>query len=151
MLNDPQDLNARGEFAWAATLALNGLTHLGISPYGFPNHMIEHSMSAISDVPHGAGLSVIMPAWMQWYQSQRPAQFKRFAKEIFGLDKAEDGIQALKAWFDKIGTPTRLEQLSIDDKTLAEIIGNAVQTAIKAKMDKIYTKEAIEAIFALAK
>ncbi|MBF1233129.1 MAG: iron-containing alcohol dehydrogenase [Haemophilus sp.] len=151
LLNDPQDLNARGEFAWAATLALNGLTHLGISPYGFPNHMIEHSMSAISDVPHGAGLSVIMPAWMQWYQSQRPAQFKRFAKEIFGLDKAEDGIQALKTWFDKIGTPTRLEQLGIDDKTLAEIVDNAVQTAIKAKMDKIYTKEAIEAIFALAK
>ena len=125
--------------------------HLGISPYGFPNHMIEHSMSAISDVPHGAGLSVIMPAWMQWYQSQRPAQFKRFAKEIFGLDNGEDGIQALKAWFNKIGTPTRLEQLGIDDKTLAEIVGNAVQTAIKAKMDKIYTKEAIEAIFALAK
>ena len=45
-------------------------------------------------------------------------------------------FKALKAWFDKIGTPTRLEQLSIDDKTLAEIIGNAVQTAIKAKMDK---------------
>ena len=62
-----------------------------------------------------------------------------------------DGIQALKAWFDKIGTPTRLEQLGIDDKTLAEIIDNAVQTAIQAKMDKIYTKEAIEAIFALAK
>ena len=113
--------------------------------------MIEHSMSAISDVPHGAGLSVIMPAWMQWYQSQRPAQFKRFAKEIFGLDKSEDGIQALKAWFDKIGTPTRLEQLDINDKTLSEIVDNAVQTAIKAKMDKIYTKEAIEAIFALAK
>ena len=47
--------------------------------------------------------------------------------------------------------PTSLEQLSIDDKTLSEIVDNAVQTAIKAKMDKIYTKEAIEAIFALAK
>ena len=151
LLNDPQDLNARSEFAWAATLALNGLTHLGISPYGFPNHMIEHSMSAISDVPHGAGLSVIMPAWMQWYQSQRPAQFKRFAKEIFGLDNAEEGIFVLKAWFDKIGTPTRLEQLGIDDKTLAEIVDNAAQTAIRAKVEKTYTKEAIEAIFALAK
>jgi len=122
LLNDPQDLNARGEFA-----------------------------CAISDVPHGAGLSVIMPAWMQWYQSQNPAQFKRFAKEIFGLDKAEDGIFALKAWFDKIGTPTSLEQLGIDDKTLAEIIENAAQTAIRAKVEKTYTKEAIEAIFALAK
>ena len=66
-------------------------------------------------------------------------------------DKAEDGIQALKAWFDKIGTPTRLEQLGIDNKTLAEIVDNAAQTAIKAKVEKTYTKEAIEAIFALAK
>ena len=81
----------------------------------------------------------------------KTCSFKRFAKEIFGLDKAEDGIQALKAWFDKIGTPTRLEQLGIDDKTLAEIVDNAAQTAIKAKVEKTYTKEAIEAIFALAK
>ena len=76
---------------------------------------------------------------------------KRFAKEIFGLDKAEDGIFALKAWFDKIDTPTRLEQLGIDNKTLAEIVENAAQTAIRAKVEKTYTKEAIEAIFALAK
>ena len=76
---------------------------------------------------------------------------KRFAKEIFGLDNADDGIQALKAWFDKIGTPTSLEQLGIDDETLAEIIENVAQTAIRAKVEKTYTKEAIEAIFTLAK
>ena len=85
------------------------------------------------------------------FQSKNPDQFKRFAKEIFGLDKAEDGILALKAWFDKISTPTTLEQLGIDDKTVSEIVDNAVQTAIRAKVEKTYTKEAIEAIFALAK
>jgi len=63
----------------------------------------------------------------------------------------EDGILALKAWFDKISTPTTLEQLGIDDKTVSEIVDNAVQTAIRAKVEKTYTKEAIEAIFALAK
>ena len=88
---------------------------------------------------------------LQWYQSKNPDQFKRFAKEIFGLDNADDGIQALKSWFDKIGTPTSLKQLGIDDETLAEIIENAAQTAIRAKVEKTYTKEAIEAIFALAK
>ena len=92
-----------------------------------------------------------MPAWMQWYQSQRPTQFKRFAKEIFGLDKAEDGIQALKACQMCIRDRTSLEQLGIDDETLAEIIENVAQTAIRAKVEKTYTKEAIEAIFALAK
>ena len=73
-----------------------------------------------------------------------PAQFKRFAKEIFGLDKAEDGIFALKAWFDKIGTPTSLEQLGIDDKTLAEIIENAAQTAIRAKVEKRIPKKLLK-------
>lgn len=64
LLNNPDDVDARGEFAWAATMALNGLTHVGIAGGSFPNHMIEHAMSAVCDVPHGAGLSVVMPAWM---------------------------------------------------------------------------------------
>ena len=81
----------------------------------------------------------------------KTCSIQTLAKEIFGLDNAEEGIFVLKAWFDKIGTPTRLEQLGIDDKTLAEIVDNAAQTAIRAKVEKTYTKEAIEAIFALAK
>ncbi|MCO6560989.1 MAG: iron-containing alcohol dehydrogenase [Gilliamella sp.] len=97
LLQHPTDLDARGEFAWAATLALNGLTYLGTAGFSYPNHMIEHAMSAICDVPHGAGLSVVMPAWMTWYHDRNPKQFQRFSKEIFGLSTAEQGIEALRA------------------------------------------------------
>ncbi|NOL49421.1 iron-containing alcohol dehydrogenase [Pelistega europaea] len=151
LLNNPEDLDARGEFAWAATMALNGLTHVGIAKYGFPNHMIEHAMSAVCDVPHGAGLSVVMPAWMTWYKDQNPQQFTRFAREVFGLQTAEEGIQALKQWFDKIGTPTRLSQLKIEGAVLEEVIDNAAGNAVAWRMDKVYTREAIADIFALAK
>ena len=151
LLENPDDLDARGEFAWAATMALNGLTHLGISAYSFPNHMIEHAMSAICDVPHGGGLSVVMPAWMMWYKDRNSKQFKRFAKEIFDLSSAEEGIAALKAWFDKIGTPTKLSQYNIEGDVLEQIIDNATQNAVAWKMDELYTKEAIREVFELAK
>lgn len=151
LLQDPQDLDARGEFAWAATLALNGLTYVGTTGYSYPNHMIEHAMSAICDVPHGAGLSVVIPAWMNWWKMRNPNQFTRFAREIFGLKTADQGIEALKQWFDKIGTPTNLEQLSISDQVLEEVIDNAAQNARDWKMDTIYSRQAIADIFKLAR
>ena len=151
LLENPNDLDARGEFAWAATMALNGLTYVGTFGATFPNHMIEHALSAICDVPHGAGLSVVMPAWMTWYKDQNRPQFERFAREIFGLQSAEEGIAALKAWFDKIGTPTTLSKLGVNDEQLAAVIDNAVQNAIDWQMSETYTKAAITKVFDSAK
>lgn len=151
LLENPDDFEARGDFAWAATMALNGLTYVGTHGFSYPNHMIEHAMSAVCDVPHGAGLSVVMPAWMTWYKDKNPAQFKRFAKEIFGLETAEEGIAALKAWFDKVGTPTTLTQLNIEGDVLDAVIDNATQNAIDWQMSEIYTREVISEVFALAK
>ncbi|KEA46374.1 butanol dehydrogenase [Campylobacter mucosalis] len=151
LLENPNDYDARAEFAWAATLALNGYTYLGVEGFSYPNHMLEHAMSAITDCAHGAGLSVVIPAWSKWYRDKNPDAFKRFSREIFGLNSADDGINALKAWFDKVGTPTSLKQLNIDDEILAKIIDNAVMNAKAWRMDKLYTKENITEIFALAK
>ena len=87
-------------------------------------------MSAVTDCAHGAGLSVVMPAWMKWYKDRNLGVFERFAREIFGLKTADEGIEALKAWFDKIGTPTRLSQLEIDSEALIdEIAGVAFENA----------------------
>jgi alcohol dehydrogenase YqhD (iron-dependent ADH family) len=80
LLADPGHYAARAEFAWAATLALNGTAYVGTAGMAYPNHMIEHALSALFNVPHGAGLSVVMPAWMRWYQDRNPAQFERFAR-----------------------------------------------------------------------
>lgn len=150
LLADPADYNARAEFAWAATLALNGLTYAGTSGFGYPNHMIEHTLSALFNVPHGAGLSVVMPAWMKWFHGQNTVQFERFAQYLFGLNTAEEGIAALEKWFDKIGTPTRLSQLGIKETDLPAILDNLEGNARWFGLAETYTEEVLATILRLA-
>lgn len=146
LLQNPEDYNARAEFMWAATQALNGSTTAGTNPSGFPNHMIEHSLSALFNIAHGAGLAIVIPAWMQWYKNQNHALFERFSKEIFGLNSVDEGILALKNWFAKIGAPVSLEAASIPKDEIANIANNAAQTAVLWGMGDIYTQYAIEDI-----
>lgn len=149
LLADPTDHDARGQFAWAATLALNGLTYSGAAGFSYPNHAIEHSLSALFNVPHGAGLSVVVPAWMTWYRDRNPAQFERFAKNVFGVqgvDTGEQGIVALQAWYDKIGTPTRLPQLGIKEADLPAIVENVQRNVRVFGIAETYTPEVVTAI-----
>ena len=141
LIANPDDYTARAEFAWASTQALNGLIYSGTAGFSYPNHTIEHSLSALFNVPHGAGLSVVMPAWMKWYHPKNPQQFQRFAKEVFGLETAEQGIAALEAWFDKVGTPTRLPQLGIHESDLAKTVENVLGNASYFGIGEIYTAD----------
>lgn len=146
LLADPADYGARGQFAWAATLALNGLSYSGTAGFGYPNHAIEHSLSALFNVPHGAGLSVVVPAWMKWYRDRNPAQFDRFATNVFGVDGGEQGIAALQAWYDKIGTPTHLAQLGIKAADLPAIVDNVQMNVRLFGIAETYTPEVVTAI-----
>ena len=151
LLKEPENYDARGEFAWAATMALNGLTYVGTAGYSYPNHMIEHAIGAVVDCAHGAGLSVVIPAWMKWYKSRNLKAFKRFGKEIFGVDDADEAIKKLKEWFSKIGTPTSLIEIGVDESNLDEIMALVYDYAKGRGLEQIYTKEAISEIFALAR
>ena len=151
LLADPDNYDARAEFAWAATMALNGLTYVGTHGYSYPNHMLEHAMSAVVNCAHGAGLAVIMPAWMKWYKSRNFGAFERFAREIFGVNSADEGIAAFKAWLSKIGAPVSLKVVGIEDETLEEVVNLAHDYAVNWRKDKLYTKENIKEIFELAK
>jgi NADP-dependent alcohol dehydrogenase len=146
LLEDSANDAARGEFAWAATLALNGLTFSGCSGFGFPNHAIEHSLSALFNVPHGAGLSTVIPAWMKWYHGRNPAQFTRFARQVFGVDTPEAGIVALEAWFNQIGTPTRLGQLGIKESDLPAIGDNVQMSVQRFGLAEQYTPAVVSEI-----
>lgn len=146
LLVNSDDYNARAEFAWASTQALNGLIYTGTAGYSYPNHMIEHSLSALFNVPHGAGLSVIIPAWMKWHQDRNPVQFSRFAKNVFGVDTAKQGIAALEQWFDKIGTPTRLSQLRITEDQLPATIENVLGNAEWFGIADTYTRDVVTTI-----
>ncbi|WP_199101506.1 iron-containing alcohol dehydrogenase [Aquitalea sp. ASV11] len=150
LLEQPDNYPARAEFAWAATQALNGLIYAGTAGFSYPNHMIEHALSALFNVPHGAGLSVIMPAWMKWYHERNPAQFQRFAKQVFDLDGGLQGIAALEGWFDRIGTPTRLSQLGITRVDLPAITDVVLGNAQWFGIADIYTRDVVAEILQLA-
>ena len=143
LLENPNDYDARAEFAWVAIQALNGLTPAGTAGGGFPNHMIEHSLSALYNVAHGAGLAVVIPAWMKWHKNQNIKQYERFSKEIFNENSADKGIELLEAWFTKIGAPVTLESANIPRVGIKELAKNASETAVVWGMSKEYKEETI--------
>jgi len=154
VLKNLTDYNARADLMWAATLALNGLTGAGLGKVGFPMHMIEHSLSAIYNVAHGAGLSAVIPGWMRYQSQQTPEKFAQFAERIFSITPGSNdktaiaGIQALLSWFARIKTPTSLTELQIAEKDIPRIADNALPLA-KIWGMKEYTQEKIEEILKL--
>jgi alcohol dehydrogenase len=123
---DGNDLNARAQVQWAATVALNGWINSGSGSAGYPVHMIEHTVSAYHDITHAAGLAIINPPWMRFAAKANPAKFVQFAERIFGLSgKGPDdlecalaGIDRFEAFLESIGCPTRFSELGIDDRLI---------------------------------
>lgn len=121
------DLEARAQVQWASIVALNGWVNSGTNG-GFPVHMIEHTLSAYHDITHGAGLAIVNPSWMRFAAKHRPDKFVQFAERIFGLkakstndlDCALEGIDRFEAFLKKIGCPTRLSELNIDDSLITK-------------------------------
>lgn len=105
--------------------------------------MIEHALSALFNIPHGAGLSIVVPAWMSWYAQRNKPQFERFAKEVFGKNTAEEGITMLKRWYGTIGTPIALAQADIPRDRIPEIAQNAHALAVVWGMGELYSVEEI--------
>lgn len=129
LLQDPTDYEARANFAWSATLALNGLTAAGRRGGDWACHRIEHSLSALYDIAHGAGLAIVFPAWMKYVWKEKPEQFIRFSKKIFSVQSdgdvaALEGIEAFKSWLKKIGAPVSLKDVNIAASDLDKIVEN---------------------------
>jgi alcohol dehydrogenase YqhD (iron-dependent ADH family) len=154
VLQNLEDYDARADLMWAATLALNGLTGAGLGKVGFPMHMIEHSLSALYNVAHGAGLSVVIPGWMIYQAQRTPEKFAQFAERVFGITsgnmekKATEGIQALLSWFVKVKAPTSLTALGVPVHDIPLIAENAVALAKVWGMTD-YTEEKIADVLKL--
>jgi alcohol dehydrogenase YqhD (iron-dependent ADH family) len=156
ILENPEDYNARANMMWSAILAFNGLTTAGMGMVSLPAHMIEHSLSALYDIAHGAGLSIVMPAWMSYVIGDNPSKFARLAREIFGVEEGDDlkvgsaGIARLRAWFASIGSPVSLKDAGIPEGDIGTIAENACELA-KIWGLKNYTEEVIADILKLCK
>lgn len=151
VLQTPDDYQARADLMWTATLALNGLTGAGLGKVGFPMHMIEHSLSAFYNVPHGAGLSAVIPGWMRYNVTLNPERFSQFAERVFDIregstkQKAEMGITALESWFEAVNSPTTITALNIPETDIPKIAENAITLAKVWRM-KDYDASKVEAI-----
>ncbi len=143
LLENPDSYDARAEFAWASSLALNQSTTVGVEGNSYDTHVVEHAMSALFNIAHGAGLSIVLPAWMKWHKTQNPERYERFAKEVFGVEGADAGIEKLEQWFKKIGTPITLEEGNIPREAISDLAENAHGLALTWGMGEKYTKEAI--------
>ena len=126
-LADPNDYQGRATLMWAATMAFNDLSSSGIGPFCFPNHMHEHPLSAIYDVAHGAGLSIMMPAWMTYAAAQGNRRIAQFARNVLDIEADDDeaaareGIAAFKQWLKKIGSTTSFADAGIPESDIDKI------------------------------
>lgn len=117
-VNEPENYDAQAQIMWAGTLAHNdtcGVGRLG----DWASHQIEHELSAMYDVAHGAGLAVVFPAWMRYTLDNDVNRFARFAVNVFGCDMNFDnpretalaGIERYEAFLTSIGMPVTLKEL----------------------------------------
>ncbi|HET7657720.1 MAG TPA: iron-containing alcohol dehydrogenase, partial [Bacillales bacterium] len=133
-LENPEDYQARETMMYASTMALNGMISMGIQG-DWACHGIEHEISAIYDIPHGGGLAILFPHWMEYTKDVNPDRFASLATEVFNVDPegksteelADLAIEKVKAFFKKIGAPQRLAAYEIGDENLEVMAGQAVR------------------------
>ncbi len=147
LLKDPKNYDARANLVWSATIALNGTNSVGRSGGDWSSHAIEHSLSALYDVAHGAGLAVVFPAWMRHVYKEDVKKFARFARKVFNVSVTDDekaaleGIERLKEWFKSIGLPVTLRELGIEKGEFDKIVENASMRIPFGKLKKLNTDD----------
>ena len=132
---DPANYEARAEVMWAGSLSHNGLTGCGNDGGDWMTHKLEHELSALYDIPHGAGLAAVTPAWMRYAAPKHLPLFGQFAVEVMGVRGslrdperlAEAGISALENFSRRMGLPVRLHALGIGGGDFALMAEKSVQ------------------------
>ena len=144
VMRNPEDYGARANLMWAGMIAHNGTCGVGCEE-DWASHFLEHEISAIYGVTHGAGLSVIFPAWMTWMVEHNVGKIAQYAVRVWGVPESEDkkavaleGIGKLKAFFSSLGLPVTFEELGVEDPDIdrladslhrnkGELVGNYVK------------------------
>ena len=148
---DPRSYAARANLAWAASLALNGLTGAGLGEGDFATHRIETAMSAVFPaIAHGAGLGVLFPAWILYMKDLNAPTFGRWARNIWGAESVEDGVARMRQTFQGWGAPITLGELGVREADISAIVDAALKVGVLGKLKEL-TGEDIAAILRLAR
>ena len=133
---DPCDYEARASLMWAGSVSHNDITGCGRGRQ-FPVHKLEHELSALHDeVSHGAGLSVLFPAWAYFVLEHDVPRFAQLANRVFGVEldfqhperTARAGIDTMKRFFEEIGMPVHMAELGICPEEYEKLAENAMKT-----------------------
>lgn len=140
VLDDPEDYDARATIMWTGMLAHNDIAGCGrsLNPTGraggWESHGLEHEMSAFdTSITHGAGLAVIMPAWMRYVWREDPSRFLQFAADVFDIEPIDDtdeavedavtaAIDELQAFFADLGMPVTMGELGLKEENVDAIV-----------------------------
>ena len=133
VIKDPDNYEARANIMWAGMVAHNNILGVG-RQQDWNSHGLEHELSGLYDVAHGAGLAVIMPAWMEYVHKHDVMRFCQMATRVFGCNMnyadpeatALEGIKAFRSFLRSIGMPINFGELGADEKdipTLVEKLG----------------------------
>jgi alcohol dehydrogenase YqhD (iron-dependent ADH family) len=151
-LKNPQDYNARANIMWDGTMALNGITRLG-KKQDWTSHGLEHALSALYDIPHGAGLAIVHPNYLKYIYKEGAKKLARFARNIWDIapaGKSEEtlaleGVARLQQYFKEIGAPTTFGEVNIPATAISKITDIVVfRTGCYHKMTKADAKAIYE-------
>jgi alcohol dehydrogenase YqhD (iron-dependent ADH family) len=151
-----RDYAARAEIMWAGSLAHNNLLSTGrIGDWA--SHIIEHELSALFDIAHGAGLSIIFPAWITYNIKEDTPRLARFAAKVWGVDgafyddeqAALEGVFRLKNFFRSIGLPVSFADAKLDPGKIPELAERAVKFGPLGNYRQL-TRSDVEAIYRIA-
>ena len=128
LMDDPTDYNARSVICWAGTIAHNGFFGVG-RVEDWATHRLEHELSALYDVTHGAGLAVMFPAFMKYTLRQDIKRYRRFAIKVMGVEPTDktdeqialEGIEALEAFYKKIKMPIRFSEIGAKEEDIEKL------------------------------
>lgn len=131
VLENPDNYEARANIMWAGTVAHNDIVGVGRSQ-DWNSHGIEHELSGLYDCAHGAGLAVIMPAWMEYVMNHNIMRFAQMAVRIWGIPMnfenpeytAKAGITAFRRFLHDIGMPINFEELGAKEEDIPMLVKN---------------------------
>ena len=156
VIEEPNNYDARAEIMWAGTIAHNDL--LGTGRTGdWASHDIEHEISGIYDIAHGAGLAIIFPAWMKYVYQHDINRFVQFANRVWDVEidlnnleqTALEGIKRTEQFFQSIGMPITLSDVNIGDEHFVEMAQKATERWPLGNLKKLYEEDVLH-IYKLA-
>ena len=132
VLKNPEDYRYRAQIMWGGSLMHNGLTGCGVSD-DWATHQLEHELSGMFDVTHGAGLAAVWPSWARYVMHENLSRFVRFAVNVMDVPNdftnpeatALKGIEAMERFYHAIGMPINIKELigkEISDEEIKEMV-----------------------------